>query len=326
MAKKAAVNPFAINKDELKKNYTVEKGSSIYYSPNPKDATGGVYSATIRFLPRIENINKPYVNKFGHYLSDEDGNFYVDAKTDKSEKDIISETFFKFYNSKNAVEKAKAEKFKRTQICVANILIVKDEQHPELVGKVMPFRFGKVINDMIQVCLNDYYDDNEDGFNPFDPIEGHNFNLKVTIKSGYNNYDQSKFSNKESVLSVEGVDADDTDALVEWCNENIPSLNDFEPKAWTNEEETRIKALIKSETTGVGGATDVVLNPNDEDDDFDDDDEDDAKVGGEAEDEDEDDEEDEKPSAKSKSKSKSKATKKVEDDDDDFDNIDDEDF
>jgi hypothetical protein len=52
-------------------------------------------------------------------------------------------------NSKNAILQEKAKCLKYSKKYYSYVLVLEDEQQPELVGKIMIFQYGKTIKDKI---------------------------------------------------------------------------------------------------------------------------------------------------------------------------------
>lgn len=237
-----------ITKDVVKSKNTVDEN---LYSPSVNDAPDKVYKATIRFLPNFRDINVCTVSKYVYFLTDvnKENGFYVDDPTTIGEKSPINTMYWKLKNSKNAIDNQLAEQLSRNYFNYSLIQIVKDEQHPELEGKIKVFRYGVKIKNKI--------DDESDGDEPcnvFDLYSGKNFNLVVEIKSNYNNYDRSKFSNSVSPITIDGKKMGTSEAdrrkIIEYLQDS-PELEKYEFKEWDDETRERVYAHLRTYTGEV---------------------------------------------------------------------------
>lgn len=166
-------------------------------------------TATIRFLPRVEGDELPWVRIFSHGFQGPTGKWYIEnSLTTLGENDPVGELNTKLWNSGSEANKEIARKQKRRLSFIANVLIVSDPKHPENEGKVFLFKFGKKIFDKIMDKARPTFED-EKPVNVFDFWEGANFKLRMRKKDGFTNYDESSFSDpvaisddEEQILSV----------------------------------------------------------------------------------------------------------------------------
>jgi hypothetical protein len=151
-------------------------------------------TATIRFLPRVEGDELPWVRIFSHGFQGPTGKWYIEnSLTTLNENDPVGELNTKLWNSGSEANKEIARKQKRKLSFTANILVVSDPKHPENEGKVFLFKFGKKIFDKIMDKARPTFED-EKPVNVFDFWEGANFKLRMRKKDGFTNYDESTFS------------------------------------------------------------------------------------------------------------------------------------
>lgn len=151
-------------------------------------------TATIRFLPRTEGDELPWVRIFSHGFQGPTGKWYIEnSLTTLGENDPVGELNTKLWNSGSEANKEIARKQKRRLSYVANVYIVSDPKHPENEGKVFMFKFGKKIFDKIMDKARPTFED-EKPVNVFDFWEGANFKLRMRKKDGFTNYDESSFS------------------------------------------------------------------------------------------------------------------------------------
>ena len=209
------------------------------------DKAGNGY-AVIRFLPAIEGEDMPWAKIWNHAFQGPTGQWYIEnSLTTVGQKDPVSEHNTKLWNTGLESDKEIARKQKRKLQYYSNIYIVSDAKHPENVGKVFLFRYGKKIFDKLMAAMQPEFPD-ETPINPFDFWEGANFRLKIRKVDGYWNYDKSEFE-KPSKL-------DEDDSKIEEIWKKQYSLNDF--TAATNfksyeELKTRLDAVL-SGTVSVG--------------------------------------------------------------------------
>jgi hypothetical protein len=156
-------------------------------------------TATIRFLPRVEGDELPWVRIFSHGFQGPTGKWYIEnSLTTLGENDPVGELNTQLWNSGSEANKEIARKQKRKLSFIANVLVVSDPKHPENEGKVFLFKFGKKIFDKIMDKARPTFED-EKPVNVFDFWEGANFKLRMRKKDGYANYDESVFTEPVAV-------------------------------------------------------------------------------------------------------------------------------
>ncbi len=152
-----------------------------------KDTVGNSV-AVIRFLPQQDFSLSPFQLTFRHSFQTAGKWFIDDCPVTIGENCPICEHSSSIWNS----DEKEARKIYRKKAYIANILVISDPANPENDGHVFLFKFGKSIFDMIMEVVAPE-DEDETGVNVFDFDDGLNFKLKMVQKSGYNNYDKSKF-------------------------------------------------------------------------------------------------------------------------------------
>ena len=160
-------------------------------------------TATIRFLPRAEGDELPWVKIFSHGFQGPTGKWYIEnSLTTIGENDPVGELNSRLWNTGNEADKETARKQKRKLSYIANILVVSDPKHPENEGKVFLFKFGKKIFDKIMDKARPTFED-ETPVNVFDLWEGADFKLRMRKVDGYPNYDQSAFQEPSVITEDE---------------------------------------------------------------------------------------------------------------------------
>jgi len=219
--------------------------SSDLYTPKPDQGQDGTYRSLIRFLPNVKNPRKPFVRKYVYWLEDRDGNgFYADSPSTVGEKCPVQDMFFKLRNSESAVDKKMSESLKRREVFYALVQIVKDPQNKELEGQIKIMKFGYKIKAKIDEELNPQFDEPTQ---VFDPFEGKNFELTISKKGGYPNYDSSKFQGSRSAMSINGesVTADDAGrtAILDYIKD-APELANFDYRPWNDEQRNKVMGVL----------------------------------------------------------------------------------
>lgn len=156
-------------------------------------------TATIRFLPRAEGDELPWVKIFSHGFQGPTGKWYIEnSLTTIGENDPVGELNSRLWNTGSDADKETARKQKRKLSYIANVLIVSDPKHPENEGQVKLFKFGKKIFDKIMDKARPTFED-ETPVNVFDFWEGADFKLRMRKVDGYPNYDQSAFMEPSAI-------------------------------------------------------------------------------------------------------------------------------
>ena len=163
----------------------------------------GNATATIRFLPRADGDELPWVRVFNHGFQGPTGKWYIEnSLTTINQNDPVGELNSRLWNSGSDADKEIARKQKRRLTYIANIVVVSDTKHPENEGQVRLFKFGKKIFDKIMDKARPTFED-EEPVNVFDLWEGADFKLRMRKVEGYPNYDQSVFNTPTPVASDE---------------------------------------------------------------------------------------------------------------------------
>lgn len=203
-------------------------------------------TAVIRFLPRVEGDELPWVQVFSHAFQGPTGKWYIEnSLTTIGENDPVSELNTRLWNSGSEANKEIARKQKRKLTYIANVLIISDPKHPENEGQVRLFKFGKKIFDKIMDKARPTFED-EQPVNVFDLWEGANFKLRMRKKDGFTNYDESAFS--EPAALYDG----DEEELVKVVNKQYPLREFLDRKNFKTYEELSRK--LNSVLSGDGAA------------------------------------------------------------------------
>ena len=237
------------------------QATSDLYTPKPDQGQDGTYRSLIRFLPNVKNPRKPFVRKYVYWLEDRDGNgFYADSPSTVGDKCPVQDMFFKLRNSESAVDKKMSEGLKRREVFYALVQIVKDPQNKELEGQIKVMKFGYKIKAKIDEELNPQFDEPTQ---VFDPFEGKNFELIISKKGGYPNYDSCKFQGSRSAMTINGetVTADDAGrtAILDYVKD-APELANFDYRPWNDEQRNKVMNVL-SQFSNPGEAIETVTKP-----------------------------------------------------------------
>jgi len=204
------------------------------------DQKTGVGYAKIRFLPAPKGEELPWVRLFSHGFQGPSGTYYIENCPTTLNLPCPACKENNVLWSTGAEDKRNiARDRKRKLSFISNILVLEDPAHPENVGKVFLFKYGKKIHDKIMELIEPQFPDQQPA-NPFDLWEGADFKLKAAKVAGFQNYDKSSFSDPSALF-----DGDDDKLESVWEKEY--QLAEFvAPAAFKKFEEleTRLNAVL----------------------------------------------------------------------------------
>ena len=97
----------------------------------------------------------------------------------------------------------------------------------------------------------------------FDPFDGKNFELVISKKGGFPNYDSSKFQGIKSAMVLGGEAVSNTDesrtAILAYLKD-APDLGNFEYTPWNDEIRGKVMNVL-SQYTSPGNSIEVVTTP-----------------------------------------------------------------
>lgn len=206
-------------------------------------------TATIRFLPRADGDELPWVKIFSHGFQGPTGKWYIEnSLTTIGENDPVGELNSRLWNTGADSDKEIARKQKRKLSYYANVLIVSDPKHPENEGQVKLFKFGKKIFDKIMDKARPTFED-ETPVNVFDFWEGAEFKLRMRKVDGYPNYDQSAFMEPSEIASSE-------EEILEIANKQHKLSEFLDRKNFKTYEELsrKLASVLNTDSTPVQSA------------------------------------------------------------------------
>jgi hypothetical protein len=220
-----------------------------FYKPYPEDGKDGVYKSLIRFLPNQANPTKSKIHKYYVYLQDPStGNgMMVDCPSTVGKKSILKDMFWKLKNSNSAADQELAKKFSRKEDYYSLIQIVKDPNNRDLEGKIMLFKFGRKLNDMIEAQLKPEFGD---PVNPYDLFNGKLFSVQVRKVGEWNNYDLCSFVGDRTPIEIEGQKMEktkeDMEKIIDYLKTGPQNLESFDYKDWDSETENKVSNIIRN--------------------------------------------------------------------------------
>jgi hypothetical protein len=181
---------------------------------------------------------------------------YIDCPSSVGKPSPLQDTYFKLKKSESVQMQKLAQNFSRRHSYASLVQIIRDENAPELEGKIMVFRYGVKIWEKINAELKPVIGEPHD---PFASLTGKAFALIITKVSGFNNYDQSKFVDKKIPLCIPNAEGklipiketSDMQTVYEWVKTNSPDLSKYAYKEWDQDTFDYVNHVIIS-VTGEG--------------------------------------------------------------------------
>jgi len=124
-----------------------------------KDKKRG-YRSVIRFLPNLTKdgkVGQAAIEKIAHYVNIKDAkelNGWFDSPKNFGEKCPLTDLYYQMMNSKNVLLQERAKSLNYSKKYYSYVLVIEDEQQPDLVGKIVLFSYGKTIKDKIAAERN----------------------------------------------------------------------------------------------------------------------------------------------------------------------------
>jgi hypothetical protein len=228
-----------------------------------KDKKKG-YKSTVRFLPNLTKdgkVGQAAIEKITHYVDIKQAkelSGWFDSAKNFNEKCALTDLYYTMVNSKNAILVEKAKCLKYSKKYYSYVLIIEDEQQPELVGKIMIFQYGKTIKDKISAEKNGEISGVP--CNVFDLSAGKDFVLLVKeIQTGdetYPDYKNSSFKEVSSLpVFIEGkgfknvpltdgkVDVKAQSMIKDFLMKRDHELEEFSPKRLSEDQQSKINEI-----------------------------------------------------------------------------------
>jgi hypothetical protein len=230
-----------------------------------KDKKKG-YRSVIRFLPNLTKEGKvaeSALEKISHYVDIKqmkELSGFFDSPKNFGERCALSDLYYQLMNSKNAILQERAKMLKYSRKYYSYVLILEDEQQPDLVGKIMVFQYGKTIKDKIQAEKNG--DISGVPANIFDLANGKDFVLMVKeISTGdetYPDYKMSTFKPETSSIQIYNkdrgfkhaptqdgkIDPKAHSIIKDFLMDRAHELEDFGPKKLDDSQQNKVNEII----------------------------------------------------------------------------------
>lgn len=227
----------------------------VEYGPTADKGKNGVYQSVVRFVAWWQDPQHSIFDKWVSWLVDPVTNRgrFVDCPSSIGKPSILQDMFFKLWKSESIQERQKAAIFSRKHSFATIVQIIKDDQNPDLVGKLMVWKFGKKIFEKIEAEKKPLVGEPHE---PFDLLYGKAFQVVITKVAGFNNYDQSKFLEVKIPLLITGKDGkmfkinENTPKqdVFNFLKENSPDLNKYAFKEWDQETHDYVNQVITQVT------------------------------------------------------------------------------
>lgn len=238
------------------------------FRPSADKGKGGVYQAIIRLIPWWKDPKYGSINdKWVCYLQDPlaQRGRYIDCPSSIGKPSPLQDMFWKLKKSESVQMQKLASNFSRRHSYSSLVQVIKDDNNPELEGKILVWRYGVKVWDKINAEINPVAGIEKN--DPFDLYDGKAFAIIVTKVSGYNNYDQSKFVDKKIPLCIPDENgklipinkSSDKKEIFEWVKGNSPDLDKYGYKEWDQETLDYVNHVIVS-VTGEGVSPEKYAN------------------------------------------------------------------
>ena len=230
-----------------------------------KDKKKG-YRSVIRFLPNLTKegkVGQSAIEKITHYVdikNVKELSGWFDSPKNFNEKCPLTDLYYTMTNSKNAILQEKAKCLKYSKKYYSYVLVMEDEQQPELVGKIMIFQYGKIIKDKILAEKNGEI--TGVGCNVFSLDSGKDFVLLVKeIQTGdetYPDYKNSMFRPETTSLPIYSeekgfknvplsggkIESKYQQVVKDFLLKREHELEDFAPKKLSDEQQGKINEIV----------------------------------------------------------------------------------
>jgi hypothetical protein len=245
-----------------------------------KDKKRG-WRSVVRLLPNLtkdSKVGQSAIEKITHYVDikqPKELSGWFDSPKNFNEKCPLTDLYYTMQNSKNAILIEKSKQLKYSKKYYSYVLVIEDEQQPELVGKILIFQYGKTIKDKIMAEKNGEI--SGVGCNVFDLAAGKDFVLVVKeIQTGdetYPDYKMSMFKPETTSLPIyfkekqafknaplnEGkIESGVQSKIREFLLDREHDLEEFSPKKLSDEQQAKITEISNFLT---GKASSSFSNP-----------------------------------------------------------------
>lgn len=244
---------FNLSLDDFKEPEKTSGGSGRnIFKPEAKTGKDSVYKAVVRFLPWHKDVKKSVMKKWSCWLTNPATNEskMVDCPSTVGKKSVLQDLFWKYKKSDSVAEQKLAENFSRRQRFASLVQILKDDNNPDNVGKIMVWPYGVKIYNKLQAEMKPEFGKPHI---PFDLFEGKPFLVHVTTVAGFNNFDNSRFLDEKVPVTIEGVKMEKTQeslTSIKAYLETSPDLAAYDFQEWDQTVEDFVNAVIRNTVPG----------------------------------------------------------------------------
>jgi len=243
---------FNLSLDDFKEAEKPAGGGRSIFKPEAKSGKDGVYKAVVRFLPWHQDVKKSVMKKWSCWLTNTATNEskMVDCPSTIGKKSVLQDLFWKFKKSDSVAEQKLADNFSRRQRFASLVQIVKDDNSPENVGKIMVWPYGVKIYNKLQAEMKPEFGKPHI---PFDLFEGKPFLVHVTLVAGFNNYDNCRFLDEKLPITIDGTQMEKNQedlTKIKAFLETSPDLNSYDYQDWDQATEDFVQGVIRSTVPG----------------------------------------------------------------------------
>lgn len=231
------------------------------YKVSFKDSKSGVYKSVIRFLPNPKDPSRSEVSKFVVWCKNPvtQKGMYIDDPKSVNQDSKISQMYWALKKSGIASYETFADEYLGGKQQYASLVqIMADEQHPELVGQIKVFVYGKKLHEKLN---NEEFPAAGTGIKPWHPVSGRKFSLVCTNQSNFNNFDQSSFFDERNGNQILpsgmwyvdpanpnqfSVCNENTDGqvLLDYLNNNAPDLMKYDFQPWSEVQAKHVDEVL----------------------------------------------------------------------------------
>lgn len=240
---------FNLSVDDFK---TEEKRETTIYKPDANSGRDGIYKSVIRFIPWHENPKKSVMQKWSCWLTNPltEESKMIDCPSSVGKKSLLQDMYWKLKKSESVAEQKLAENFSRRQSFASLVQIIKDDNRPEMVGRILIFKYGVKIYNKIQAEMKPEFGKPHI---PFDLFEGKPFLIHVTKVAGFNNYDNCRFLDEKVPITIGGIqmekNQDDLAKIMEFLKSS-PDLNSYDYREWDDNTNSFVNDVIRNTVPG----------------------------------------------------------------------------
>jgi gp32 DNA binding protein like len=243
---------FNLSLDDFKEPEKSASGGRNIFKPDSKAGKDGVYKSVVRFLPWHKDVKKSIMKKWSSWLvnpATSEGKM-IDCPSTIGQKSVLQDLYWKFKKSDSVAEQKLADNFSRRQRFASLVQIIKDDNNPENVGKIMVWPFGTKIYNKLQAEMKPEFGKPHI---PFDLFEGKPFLVHVTTVAGFNNYDNCRFLDEKLPITIDGQQMQKNQedlGKIKAFLETSPDLASYDYQEWDQATQDFVNGVIANTVPG----------------------------------------------------------------------------